>query len=65
MNEPIAIVGLACRFPGRVTTPDELWQFLIGSKMAFLDIPPDRFPQSAFYHPDSKHNGTVECSLHI
>jgi acyl transferase domain-containing protein/NAD(P)-dependent dehydrogenase (short-subunit alcohol dehydrogenase family)/acyl carrier protein len=41
-REPIAIVGMACRLPGGVTTPDEYWQLLVDGTDAIRPFPPDR-----------------------
>ncbi|MEU3693927.1 type I polyketide synthase [Streptomyces narbonensis] len=41
-DEPIAIVGMACRFPGDVRTPEELWQLLESGTEALSDLPGDR-----------------------
>ncbi|MEU4625087.1 type I polyketide synthase [Actinoplanes sp. NPDC023801] len=42
-NEPIAVVGLACRLPG-ATSPDEFWQLLCDGVDAVAPAPPDRWP---------------------
>ncbi|SFW88490.1 Acyl transferase domain-containing protein [Amycolatopsis australiensis] len=41
-DEPIAIVGMACRFPGGVGSPDELWQFVAGGGDGISALPGDR-----------------------
>ena len=41
-REPIAIVGMACRFPGGVTSPDELWRLLDDGGDAIGGLPADR-----------------------
>ncbi|WP_306338157.1 acyltransferase domain-containing protein [Streptomyces sp. KL118A] len=41
-KEPIAIIGMACRYPGGITTPDELWEFLTADSEAISDFPADR-----------------------
>ncbi len=42
-SEPIAIVGMGCRFPGDVATPDAYWNLLKGSVDAVRDIPAGRW----------------------
>lgn len=44
-NEPIAIVGMACRFPGGGVTPDAYWQSLVDGVDAVRKIVPERFPE--------------------
>ncbi|MGC4746992.1 SDR family NAD(P)-dependent oxidoreductase [Micromonospora sp. DT201] len=41
-GEPIAIVAMACRYPGGVTTPDELWRLVADGVDAIGDYPTDR-----------------------
>ncbi|NKE63675.1 SDR family NAD(P)-dependent oxidoreductase, partial [Lentzea sp. PSKA42] len=41
-DEPIAIVGMACRFPGDVNTPEELWQLLLDGRDGMGAFPVDR-----------------------
>ncbi|WP_420877666.1 SDR family NAD(P)-dependent oxidoreductase, partial [Streptomyces mobaraensis] len=41
-DEPIAIVGMSCRFPGGVTTPEELWELLAEGRDGVSLFPEDR-----------------------
>ncbi|MBM7173596.1 SDR family NAD(P)-dependent oxidoreductase, partial [Streptomyces sp. G44] len=41
-DEPIAIVGMACRYPGDVRTPEQLWQLLLAGTDAMSEFPTDR-----------------------
>ncbi|MER5642629.1 beta-ketoacyl synthase N-terminal-like domain-containing protein, partial [Kitasatospora sp. NPDC002227] len=41
-QEPIAIVAMACRFPGGVRTPEQLWEVLAEGRDALADFPTDR-----------------------
>ncbi|MCW2552475.1 MAG: polyketide synthase family protein [Mycobacterium sp.] len=43
MNEPIAVIGLGCRFPGDINGPESLWQFLSDGRSAVTQVPPDRW----------------------
>ncbi|MGH3167594.1 MAG: type I polyketide synthase, partial [Trebonia sp.] len=52
-REPIAIVGMGCRFPGGVTTPEELWDLVAGEVDATGPLPPDRgWNLAHLYDPD-------------
>ncbi|MDT5050180.1 MAG: phthiocerol/phenolphthiocerol synthesis type-I polyketide synthase, partial [Mycobacterium sp.] len=50
--EPIAVVGIGCRFPGGVTGPEDYWTFLDKATDAISEVPSDRWDGDAFYDPD-------------
>jgi acyl transferase domain-containing protein len=58
-NEPIAIIGTGCRFPGGSNTASKLWDLLKEPKDVSKEIPADRFNLDRFYHKDSSHHGTA------
>ena len=57
-NEPIAIIGLGCRFPG-AKDPAAFWQMLRDGVDAIREVPADRFDQKAFYDPDPATPGKM------
>ena len=54
---PIAIIGMACRFPGGANDPEKLWSMLAEGRNAWSDVPADRFNWKSFYHPNAESNG--------
>ncbi|HWU88805.1 MAG TPA: polyketide synthase, partial [Kofleriaceae bacterium] len=48
-EEPIAIVATACRLPGKVTSPDELWHMLLAGTDCVTDVPASRFDIDEVY----------------
>jgi acyl transferase domain-containing protein/acyl carrier protein len=50
-TEPIAIIGMGCRFPG-ADNPDSFWLLLSRGEDAISEIPVDRWNKQAFYNPD-------------
>jgi acyl transferase domain-containing protein/acyl carrier protein len=51
-HEPIAIIGMAMRYPGGVNSAVSYWQLLENGVDAISDIPKDRFDAEALYDPD-------------
>ena len=59
-KEPVAIVGMSCRFPGGVTDPEGMWELLAGGVDATTELPRDRlWDLEALYDPDPDREGTA------
>ena len=52
-NEPIAIIGIGCRFPGGANTPESFWQLLRDGVDAIQEVPASRWDVKAYYEPDT------------
>lgn len=52
-QEPIAVVGMACRLPGGVDSPSALWEVLSKRQTTYGPVPQSRFNHSSFYHSAS------------
>lgn len=67
-REPIAVVGMSCRLPGGVNSPDEYWSLLREGRSGIREIPADRWDVDAMYDADpnavgksyTKHGGFMD-----
>ncbi|MEM9271363.1 MAG: SDR family NAD(P)-dependent oxidoreductase [Cyanobacteria bacterium P01_F01_bin.143] len=57
--EPIAIIGMGCRFPGGVDSPEKFWQLLQEGVDAITEVPKNRWDIDAYYDPDSGKSGKI------
>ncbi|MFB9840351.1 beta-ketoacyl synthase N-terminal-like domain-containing protein, partial [Actinoallomurus acaciae] len=59
LREPIAVVGMACRFPGDVASPEDLWQVVSDGVDTVSELPADRgWDLEGIYDPDPDHSGS-------
>lgn len=57
--EPIAVVGMAMRFPGGSTDSKRFWDMLQKGRSAHGPVPKSRFNMDGYYHPDGARTGSV------
>lgn len=58
-QEPIAIVGIGCRLPGEITSPDSFWQALCDELDVVGEVPAERWDADSYHHPDRHRSGTT------
>ncbi|MBW4570590.1 MAG: type I polyketide synthase [Tolypothrix carrinoi HA7290-LM1] len=58
-TEPIAIIGIGCRFPGGADDPDAFWRLMRDGVDAMVEVPHDRWNINDFYDPDPDAQGKM------
>ncbi|KAH0269790.1 putative polyketide synthase, partial [Aureobasidium melanogenum] len=56
---PVAIVGYACRLPGDVSSPDDLWELCSRGRTGWGPTPSTRYAKDAYYHPAPGKHGCI------
>ncbi|MEW5983051.1 MAG: beta-ketoacyl synthase N-terminal-like domain-containing protein [Acidobacteriota bacterium] len=58
-SEPVAIIGMGCRFPGKADQPEAFWGLLHDGVDAITEVPADRWPIDEYYDPDPSALGKM------
>ncbi|MGD9732148.1 MAG: type I polyketide synthase [Desulfamplus sp.] len=58
-HEPIAVIGMGCRFPGGANSPEQFWELLLKGRDAVRDVPPDRWNAADWLDPDPDVQGKM------
>ncbi|TRW90368.1 SDR family NAD(P)-dependent oxidoreductase [Candidatus Methylobacter oryzae] len=61
-REAIAIIGIGCRFPGGVDSPESYWQLLSEGKDAVVEVPAQRWDSRRYYHPEPNQSGFINTT---
>ncbi|MCX4243039.1 non-ribosomal peptide synthase/polyketide synthase [Paraliomyxa miuraensis] len=59
VHEPIAIIGIGCRFPGGANEPERLWDLLVNGRDAIVEVPPERWNADEYYDPEPGVAGKI------
>lgn len=58
-SEPIAVVGMGCRFPGAADNPAQYWDLLRNGRSGIVEVPSDRWDIDSYYDPDPNVPGKM------
>lgn len=61
--KPIAVIGMACRLPGGISNPEDLWEACCQRRSGWSEIPKSRFNHESFYHPNQDRPGSVSVEM--
>ncbi len=62
-RQPIAVVGIGCRFPGGITGPDDFWRLLDEGREAISEVPAERWDSGDWFDPDPATPGRMSAKL--
>ncbi|TDC25342.1 NAD-dependent epimerase/dehydratase family protein [Streptomyces sp. 8K308] len=68
VNEPVAVVGMGCRFPGGAVGVEAFWDLLVAGRSGVVEVPEDRWNVDDYFDPDpdaagrtyARHGGFVD-----
>lgn len=60
--QPIAVIGMALRFPQDATSPEKFWEMLMDGRSARTEVPKERYNVDSYYRSDSSLPETVIIS---
>ena len=58
-REPLAVIGIGCRFPGGIDSPTAYWDALLRGLNAICDVPDDRWKHERFHDTNSEKVGFI------
>lgn len=61
-KQPIAVIGMGCRFPGEIYSPQDFWQFLKEGKDAINEVPTDRWNNQRHFDPNPQKAGKIKAN---
>lgn len=60
-QEPIAVIGMACRFPGGSNSPSKLWDLIRSPRDLSKRVPKERFDPEAYHHENGSYHGASDA----
>ncbi|KAL9595237.1 MAG: hypothetical protein Q9219_006571 [cf. Caloplaca sp. 3 TL-2023] len=61
-DDPVVIIGMACRLPGGVKSPHDLWEMLSQERSGQCKVPKERFNVDGYYHPEADRAGVMNAT---